>query len=132
MEPTEFNFGTISEADPRRLTREMSGLLSITAVKDGDDPPILFYKQGGRTYVVEVRLWDVSGSPFYTARGFVERLNALREAVPMWKELLFSGEKPRSLRRAEKLKATTERETRRRAPARTRKNAESESEASDQ
>lgn len=96
MELNKELFSGLVEADPRRLSREMSGLLSVEAIKDGDNPPVLLYRAGGKQYVVEVRLWDVTSVPFYKRQGLVERLNDLRKVAGGAIQSLLSGEKPRS------------------------------------
>lgn len=97
-------FDGLQEADPRRLTREMGGLLSVEVIQDGDGPPVLLYKANGRVYVAEVRLWDVTGVTFYERKSLLKRLGDLRDAVPDWKKYLISGDKPRSFRKFEKIR----------------------------
>jgi hypothetical protein len=107
MELNNSLFDGLVEADPRRLTREMGGLLSIEVLQDGDGPPILLYKANGRVYVAEVRVWDATGVQFYERKGLMKRLNELREALPDWKSFLVSGNTPRSHRKFEKVRAMT-------------------------
>lgn len=81
-EPTEDNpyeDDITVEVSPRAFIRETDNILAVELFPNGEKVPLIFYTIGGRRYLVETRMWDVTESKFYAKRGLKERLAAARE-----------------------------------------------------
>lgn len=67
--------------DPRGLIRDMDNILSVELTPDGDRSPMVIWTSGGRRYVADITLREVTDVPFYEKRGLFMRLQAYRAAT---------------------------------------------------
>lgn len=69
----------IKTVSSKPFIRELGNILSAEITPDGNNDPVIIYESQGRRYLVEVRVWDVTETPFYAKKGLFERLAAARK-----------------------------------------------------
>lgn len=70
----------LPSAPTKGFIRELDNIMAVEVIANGAEPPVIIYETGGKRYLVQVALWDVTDEPFYAKRGLFERLAARRMA----------------------------------------------------
>lgn len=70
----------IKSVNPRPFIRELDNIMAVEITPNGNEEPVVIYEQGGRRFLVQVSIWEVTDEPFYGKKGLQERLTARREA----------------------------------------------------
>lgn len=65
--------------NPTALVKQMNNIMPVDVHANGNDIPVVIYNERGKTYLVEVYMWDVSADPFYRPKGLFARIAERRE-----------------------------------------------------
>ena len=66
------------KVQPHGFIRELDNIMTVELFRNGEEPPVVLWKQGAKLYRVEVTVYDVTEDPFYQKQGLIPRLDAAR------------------------------------------------------